>query len=584
MNTEIDPRINAGQLNRKQAYTSPVKAWFKALGGFATRLTALSRGFILLLVLLLVAILSVAVVFPNRVTPASAGPEKFSAERAMVHLPIIAREPHPEGSPAQARVRDYLAGQLADMGLAVTIQQSGSLENVVARLPGFDSTGAIVILAHYDTVSYSPGAGDNGSADSALLEIMRALSAGSTPRNDIIALFDDGEEAPDIYAGTKAFVRENPLMRDVRVAISIDTAVAGPIATNEVGPNNGWLVGVLADAYNGGAWTSFSGGGDYNSTPFREAGTLVLALEDNYPFRQKHTAEDLPGIIRPASVQQMGEQTLAIVRELGSRDLVDPWGEQETFFSVPGLGLVHYPLTWSLPLSIAAGIFLLIALVLAYRSGFVAWRGLLIAFGTILLTTVFAVVIVTAIQPTLPRLFGWETLHWPDWPEVIPPNGWVAVILIDLLVLGLVLGTYLLARRWTTRSDFSLVGLLLFLLPSLALAVAEPRAAYAFLWPVLIGSLGCILAAVAGRKNTKWSLDLAALLSALPLVVLLLPFLPGVVMADGMKSLNILAAFEALMLGVFLPVVDALLVRRPKSIRADSPAEYFAGVKEGELS
>jgi hypothetical protein len=350
-------------------------------------------------------------------------------------------------------------------------------------------------------------------------------------------------------------------MEDVRVAISIDTAVAGPISTNEVGPNNGWLVDVLAEAYTGGAWTSFSGGGEYNSTPFRDAGYLVLALEDNYPFKEKHTAADLPGIIRPASVQQMGEQTLSIARTLGGRNLTNPWGEQETFFSVPGLGLVHYPLAWSLPLAIAAGVLLILALGLALWRKIVSWRGLPVALVTILVTAVISVVGVTLLQPHLAGIFGWETAAWPDWPEVIPPYGGLAPAVLDLLVLGLCSAGYILARRWSGRADFSLIGLLPFAILALVLAAAEPRTAYAFIWPVIIGSMGWIASIAAGRKYMDKSSDVAAVLAALPLVVLLLVFLPGIVMADGMKSLNILVGFEALMLGVILPAVDGLLVR-----------------------
>ena len=151
-------------------------------------------------------------------------------------------------------------------------------------------------------------------------------------------------------------------MSDVRVAISIDTAVAGPISTNEVGPNNGWLVDVLAEAYTGGAWTSFSGGGEYNSTPFRDAGYLVLALEDNYPFKEKHTAADLPGIIRPASVQQMGEQTLSITRCSAAVISRTPGANRRHSSPYAGLGLVHYPQAWSLPLAITAGVLLVLAL------------------------------------------------------------------------------------------------------------------------------------------------------------------------------------------------------------------------------
>ncbi len=458
------------------------------------------------------------------------------------------------------------------MGLEVEIQQTHGLDNVVARLHGSDPTGAIVILAHYDTASDSNGAGDNGSAVSALVEIMRTLAASPAPRNDIIALFDDGEEEPDIFAGTRAFVREHPWMADVRVAISIDTAVAGPISTNEVGPNNGWLVDVLAEAYTGGAWTSFSGGGEYNSTPFRDAGYLVLALEDNYPFKEKHTTADLPGIIRPASVQQMGEQTLSITRVLGSRDLTNPWGQQETFFAVASLGLIHYPEAWSLPLAITAGVLLVLAIGLSLWRRFVSWRGLLVSFGSILLTVILTIVGISLLQPTLPGIFNWETNAWPDWPEVIPPNGWLPVIAFDLLALGVSVLGYILARRWSGRADYSLAGLLPFLVPALALSLATPRAAYAFIWPVLIGSLGWIAAALAGHKHLNWSLDAATMLAALPLVVLVLVFVPGVVMADGMKSLNILAGIEALLLGVILPVIDGLLVRPPVNFQVVAPA------------
>jgi hypothetical protein len=522
----------------------------------------LRRTLLLLLVLILVAVASMAAVFPRRITPASAPADQFSAERAMAHLPVIASEPHPQGSPAQERVRDYLVGQLVDLGLEVEVQHTIGLENVVARVNGSNPTGANLILAHYDSAIGSPGAGDNGSGVSTLLEVMRALSAGPEPRNNIIALFDDGEEEPGIYAGSRAFVREHPWMGDVRVAISLDTAVAGSISTNEAGPNNGWLIDGLDQAYTGGAWTSFSGGGDYDTTPFRQAGVLVLALEDNYPFKEMHTPNDLPQVVRPASVQQMGEQTLAIARELGSRDLSNPWGEQQTFTFLLGLALVHYPESWSITLAIIAGILLALAISLSLWRKIASWRALFISFATILLASLVTVVAVSLLQAVLPVIFSWETSAWPEWPEVIPPHGWYPVIAFYLLAFGLSLLGYTLARRRCGRVDYALVGLIPFLVPAIAFSIVTPRVAYAFIWPVLIGSLCWIAAVLAGQKYWNWSLDAASILAALPLLVLLLPFLPGVVMADGMKSLNILAGIEVLMLGVILPVIDCLLVPR----------------------
>src|SRR5512139_4035881 len=144
------------------------------------------QGFLMLLVLVLVAGLSIAQQFPWGVTPANASPDLFSAERAMAHLPTIASEPHPAGSKAQAKVRDYIFSQLSALGLEVEIQPFASGENVVARLRGSNSTGAIVILAHYDSTPVGPGAADNGAGVAALLEVLRALVTGPLPRNDVI--------------------------------------------------------------------------------------------------------------------------------------------------------------------------------------------------------------------------------------------------------------------------------------------------------------------------------------------------------------------------------------------------------------
>lgn len=101
------------------------------------------------------------------------------------------------------------------------------------------------------------------------------------------------------------------------------------------------------------------------------------------------------------------------------------------------------------------------------------------------------------------------------------------------------------------------------MIAAVPLAISVPRAAYAFIWPVLTSSLIWIVALIAGRTETKWSMDWITTLAALPLIVMLLPFLPGVIMSDGMKSLNILAGVEIALLAVILPAIDGLLVRQP---------------------
>ena len=75
--------------------------------------------------ILLVAIAALSYLVPPAVVPAYAPVTEFSAERAIENLKVIAREPHPTGSIANARVRDYLVEQLKQEGLEPQIQRTG---------------------------------------------------------------------------------------------------------------------------------------------------------------------------------------------------------------------------------------------------------------------------------------------------------------------------------------------------------------------------------------------------------------------------------------------------------------------------
>lgn len=522
-----------------------------------------------LIVVLMVAVIALTPAFPWRVTAVSASPEIFSGNRALSHLPIIAQAPHPSGSPAQALVRDYLVQQLADLGLEVEVQHTPGVDNVLARLYGTDPSGAILLQAHYDSFG-GPGAADNGAGVAALLEVMRTLTSGPLLRNDIIVLFDDSEELPDPYSGTKAFIRKHPWMADVRVAIGMDTAVRGFICTDDTGPQNGWMVDVLARSYTGSAWTSLCGGGNYDTLPFREAGIQVLELEDNYPFHEQHTPNDVPEIVNPGSVQQLGDQVLAVVRELGSLNLENTSGEQQTYMYVPFIGLAHYPEAWALPLAILAGVLLVIALGLALWRKLASWKGLGVALLATLVTVGLAGFGTNAVWKAAPNLFGWETDLWTEWPEVIPPNGWLILALSNLAVLLLAVVVYRFARRWSTRASSSFFGLFVFFLFAILIAIADPRGAIIITWPVLIGSIAWIVAVVLSREDKKWPVEACALLASIPTILYIMPLVPGIFMSDGTKSVAITAVVWVISLGIILPAIDGLFVRPVFQSKKDS--------------
>lgn len=530
-----------------------ILSYLGSVRNFLARIGPKGRGAIMLLVLVIVMGSAISPLFPRSVTRSTAPSEVFSGERAMAHLPTIAKEEHRPGSPAQALVRDYLAQQLKEAGLVVEIQQEPSLENVVARLYGTDPTGAILLQAHYDSIG-GPGAADNGAGVAALLEVARALAAGPALLNDIIILFDDSEELPDDFTGTKAFIRKHPWMKDVRVAIGLDTAAGGFISTNDTGPNNGWIVHVLARAYTGGGWSSLSGGGNYDTLPFRRAGIRVLELEDNYPFYQQHSAGDVPEIVNPGTVQQLGEQALAVSREIGNLDLANTSGVQETYVYIPVLGLAHYPESWALPLVILGGVLLVLAIGISFWNKLASLKGFGIAILITLTTAALSAAGTNALWKAAPDIFGWETSRWPEWPEVIPPNGWLILILSNLVTILLITIAYGLTRRWSKQANFSLFGLIFLF----ALAIIMPKGAILFTWPVLIGSAAWLAAATLFRNSKQWPVEAASLLAAIPTAMLIAPLLVSIFMADGTKSVAITAGVWPIAMGILLPAVDGL--------------------------
>lgn len=79
---------------------------------------------------------------------------------------------------ANARAVDWLAAQLAGLGLRVSVE--GQMRNVVA-LPRDGAAPRVLVGAHLDSVALSPGADDNASGVAALVACARALAVHGCP-------------------------------------------------------------------------------------------------------------------------------------------------------------------------------------------------------------------------------------------------------------------------------------------------------------------------------------------------------------------------------------------------------------------
>ncbi|MFI6586173.1 M20/M25/M40 family metallo-hydrolase [Embleya sp. NPDC050493] len=374
-------------------------------------MTTLRKRIPALAALVLLLLTAVAAVLPLRASeprPASAPVGDFSAARAVARLDNIARVPHPAGSAAQSDVREYLLGELRELGLRPEVQARvapsdsddtpavvGSVSNIHATIPGSRPTGRVLLVAHYDSVPIAPGAADDGANVAAILEIARALMTGPQLRNDLEILFTDGEEQG--LLGARAFVdaeADTHRAADPRRTVVVNLEGRGPSGPVVMFQTAGTGL-VPAVRASGALTTSFSDAiydqlpNDTDLTAFEEAGMRGLDFAFINGAGHYHTSHDDIARLDRASVQDMGEAALAAVRRLGGADLSRS-GTNATYFSLFGT-VVSYP-AWLVP-PLAAVTLLGVALLLWFgpRRG-LSPRGAARAAATFPLTLIGAVV------------------------------------------------------------------------------------------------------------------------------------------------------------------------------------------------
>ncbi len=336
-------------------------------------------------IVLVVIVAAMLAMLPPDPRPATADAAEFSAERAFAHVEAIAREPHPAGSEANQRVRDYLVAQLAELELEASIQHGEHeplglqgpddeepppvipLENVLVRIPGTAGHGCVLVMAHYDSVEEGPGAGDNAVGVAAVLEALRAFDVHRDFRNDLLVLFDDGEEIA--LLGAKLLAEEHPWGEDVRLVLNFDArGNGGPSILFETGPDNARLIGEFAANAPAPVATSLAAAvysrmpNDTSFSPFRDRAIPGVNFAFIGGATAYHQAFDTPANVSKASLQHHGENALAMLRVAAELDLTEEANGDAVFFNVLGKRLVHYPMGWNWPIAVAT--VLCVALVL----------------------------------------------------------------------------------------------------------------------------------------------------------------------------------------------------------------------------
>ncbi|SCE76782.1 Peptidase family M28 [Micromonospora viridifaciens] len=505
--------------------------------------------------------------------PADAPAGQFSAGRAYQHVKVIAARPHVAGSTANDQVREHLVGVLRGLGLETEVQdtvapEAGQLSgaaggatlarvrNVVARLPGTASTGRVFLVAHYDSVQSGPGGNDDGAGTASILEVARALTAGPRPRNDIVFVLTDAEEA--CLCGASAFAAGHPLAADGGVVLNLEArGSTGPVIMFETSRNNAKLVDVFGRGAPHPVGTSFAveiyralpNGTDFTAFLDHDFVGLNSAYIDGGAVY--HTPLDTPATMDRGSLQMHGDNALGLAREFGRADLRElRSGHDATYFPVPG-GLVRYPGWLVLPLA-------LLALLAVGALGWLLVRRRRVA-------TVWALVAgfwLTLVPIVVAPLGAW--LLWaaitairPGYAGLLDPYRPVWYRLAVLALAAAVLFTwYALTRRRVGPAALAFGGLAWLALLGVLLAAEVPGGAYLATLPALAGALAG-LAALATRLDGPWPVVAVTLAGAVAVVVLL----PTVVLlfpALGMAMGGVAALFAVLLGLAALPVVDLL--------------------------
>lgn len=484
--------------------------------------------------------------------------DAFSSVRAMEHLSQLAQKPHPLGSAELVRVREYLVDQIAKAGLKPVRQagdairqwstsyvRAGSVENIIARLPGKKSDKSILIVAHYDSVNHSPGASDDGVAVASMLEAMRVLKAGPQLDNDILFLFTDGEEMG--MFGAHVFLKDYPA-KNIGLVINFDArGSSGPVMMFETSDQNGQLIAEFAKAAPFPVANSLAReiyallANDTDLSVFKDAGYagLNFAFFESHP--NYHSVYDRLDNVDVNSMCHLGSYIISLARHFGNLTLTDLVATDAVYFNVAGK-FIHYSEKWVFP--ILGLVFCLFVFVvrLSIRSARSGIAGMLVGLGGFLVTLLLALSAVSGVMPMIFKFFpvelAWLLTYNHRWlllglmcltltvplclhrlqlkgityhvPLALAIGLAIPAVIGGSLVLAVadfVLATlfYVLFRKGRGVWDLVMGNLLGWMILATVICILSPGASWIFIWPLFFSLIGLCFALLTNKQDGGFS-------------------------------------------------------------------------------
>jgi hypothetical protein len=499
--------------------------------------------------------------------PADAPATDFSSLRALKHVAAIAKQTHPIGSAQQDVVREYILNELRAAGLTPQIQRTtsvnphrgeaavaGTVQNIVARLPGTGNTKAVLLMGHYDSAANSLGAADDGSAIGVMLETLRALKSSRPLKNDTIFLFTDGEEVG--LLGAMAFINEHPWAKDVGLALNFEArGSSGPSFMFETSDENGWLIEQFAKAAPYPVSNSLLYDiyrvlpNDTDLSPLKKAGVPGLNfafIDDEVNY---HSPNDRIETLDQRSLQHQGSYALALTRHFGDLVLENRKATNAVYFNVFGPYLVHYSVAWVLLLATVTIILFAFLVIMGVKKKRLTVLGMVVGGLFFLLCMVVSAITLTIVWWLIGKL------HPEHGAQLTGATYGSSLYMIGFAALTVAITSLLYAwfnKKLPVENLFA-GALFWWLLLCLLTGLLLPGTSYLFIWPTLFVLLGFGYILAKERGNTKSTLIIAA--SAVIGIVLLAPAIHLIFVALTISLSGVATVLIVLLLGLLIPLL-----------------------------
>ncbi len=437
---------------------------------------------------------------PPKAVPATAPVESFSAERAMQHLKVIAKEPHSLGTVANEKVINYLVQELKTLGLEVTIQDTlisrsnatktstriSRVQNIIGKLKGTNNSKAVLLMAHHDSQPNTPGAADDGSGVVSILESVRAIKANGPLQNDLIVLITDAEEIG--LMGAKAFVDFHPMLQEVGLLINLEArGNYGVSMSFEMNPENGWIVREFAKAApfpfaNSMAYEVYKiMPNDTDFSMFRDTKISGINSATVEGLVHYHSMTDTPENISQDLLQHHGSNMLGMAQHFGNLNLAQTKAPDVNFFNPIGSSLIIYPAKYDMALMLLTILLFIATVVIGIRKKQVDLVPLLVGTGYFLVVLTIAGIGSFLLQQAILKIHPHYTAYYANsFYNVdyyfIAFTGFAGLIFTAIYGYQIKLGAL----------SLSLGGVLMLVMAMFGLTLSLPTGTYVLYYPLII--------------------------------------------------------------------------------------------------